>query len=121
MNSLEKMCHILNRLLEIDPVATERLLSVTVPCTSEAWPALLADSDITVRLVEPEGSKPGGVVLTPMLLVNSLVAEKRYSGDRADFDGEYAIFRDLADDGSTMCFFVARVNRADDKPAEPTP
>lgn len=98
MRTLDQMCVILNRLLDIDEEATHQLLKQVTTCTPTAWESLLDDPEITVHL------DAEGVHLTPMLLINSLVSEQRG-------DGEYSIFRDLDDSGRTIYFFVARVNR----------
>lgn len=98
MRTLESMCHILNRLLEIDQAAANRLFATEIACTVESWTKLLEDEHVTVDLTGD------GVFITPLLLINSLVSEHRE-------DGEYAIFRDVSAQRETINFFVAKVSR----------
>lgn len=106
MKTLERMCNVLNRLLEIDDAAAQQLFGHVTTCTPTAWASLLEDSEITIHVDDK------GVYLTPLLLINSLVSEHRG-------DGEYAIFRDIDDHGRTSCFFVAQVKRG--VPPAPAP
>lgn len=99
MKTLEQMCAVLNRLLDIDEAAANALLGAKAACSPASWPQLVADSEITV-LVDK-----AGMAITPLLLINSLVSEQRA-------DGEYSIFRDVSATGGTVNFFVAKVDRS---------
>lgn len=97
MRSLEEMCHILNRWLELDEANADDMLAVQCPCHGDA---LLNDHDIIVHVGK------GSSHLTPMSLINSLVQERREDGKI------YGIFRDVNErDGKTINFFVAAVER----------
>ncbi len=100
MKTLEEMCEVLNRLLDLDNDAAQKLFSTMVPCTPDSRPMLVADPEIWGHL------EPGNVVLSPLLIINSLVSEKRE-------DGEYSIFIYIDPHGQTACFFVAKVQRTD--------
>lgn len=100
MKTLEEMCNILNRLLDVDDDSAQRLFGLAVDCSPTSYSRLLADKDITVNIEDR------GMTITPLSLVNSLVCEQRE-------DGEYAIYRDIDEvDGTTQCFFVAKVSRS---------
>lgn len=100
MKTLEQMCHVLNRLLDVSPDMAESLLRASASTSDTAQSLkLIDDQDIVVRLTDD------GVELTLLLLVNSLVSEVREGRD-------WSIFRDVNEaTGETICFFAAPVNR----------